>query len=235
MLTGGVSGISSVNSLRDVGITLDDNNRLVVDDVKLNDAIVDKGDAVSKLFGFTSTSSNSDFFVARRPESLKSSLGNGDITVRVLETDASGKPTKAEMVVGGVTYNSTQVTISQGGAIVPPEGIGLDGARFGYTGGVVTLGSPKTSTIKMTQGIADQASSYLDKTLSIDGIIANQKESVKKDIDNIDAQIITLKTQVLDYEKTLRSSLQNTENRVSQLTATQNFLKAQTDALNSNN
>ena len=235
VLTGGVSGISSVNSLRDVGITLDDNNRLVVDDVKLNDAIVDKGDAVSKLFGFTSTSSNSDFFVARRPESLKSSLGNGDITVRVLETDASGKPTKAEMVVGGVTYNSTQITISQGGAIVPPEGIGLDGARFGYTGGVVTLGSPKTSTIKMTQGIADQAASYLDKTLSIDGIIANQKESVKKDIDNIDAQIITLKTQVLDYEKTLRSSLQNTENRVSQLTATQNFLKAQTDALNSNN
>jgi flagellar hook-associated protein 2 len=235
VLTGGVSGISSVNSLRDVGITLDDNNRLVVDDVKLNDAIVDKGDAVSKLFGFTSTSSNSDFFVARRPESLKSSLGNGDITVRVLETDASGKPTKAEMVVAGVTYDSTKVTISQGGAIVPPEGIGLDGARFGYTGGVVTLGSPKTSTIKMTQGIADQAASYLDKTLSIDGIIANQKESVKKDIDNIDAQIATLKIQVLDYEKTLRSSLQNTENRVSQLTATQNFLKAQTDALNSNN
>lgn len=235
VLTGGVSGISSVNSLRDVGITLDDNNRLVVDDVKLNDAIVDKGDAVSKLFGFTSSSSNSDFFVARRPESLKSSLGNGDITVRVLETDASGKPTKAEMVVAGVTYDSTKVTISQGGAIVPPEGIGLDGARFGYTGGVVTLGSPKTSTIKMTQGIADQAASYLDKTLSIDGIIANQKESVKKDIDNIDAQIATLKIQVLDYEKTLRSSLQNTENRVSQLTATQNFLKAQTDALNSNN
>jgi flagellar capping protein FliD len=87
----------------------------------------------------------------------------------------------------------------------------------------------------MTQGIADQAASYLEKTLSIDGIIANQKESVKKDIDNIDAQIITLKTQVSDYEKTLRSSLQNTENRVSQLTATQNFLKAQTDALNSNN
>lgn len=235
VLTGGVSGISSVNSLRDVGITLDDNNRLVVDEVKLNDAIVDKGDAVSKLFGFTSSSSNSDFFVARRPESLKSSLGNGDITVRVLETDASGKPTKAEMVVAGVTYDSTKVTISQGGAIVPPEGIGLDGARFGYTGGVVTLGSPKTSTIKMTQGIADQAASYLEKTLSIDGIIANQKESVKKDIDNIDAQIITLKTQVSDYEKTLRSSLQNTENRVSQLTATQNFLKAQTDALNSNN
>jgi flagellar hook-associated protein 2 len=235
VLTGGVSGISSVNSLRDVGITLDDNNRLVVDEVKLNDAIVDKGDAVSKLFGFTSSSSNSDFFVARRPESLKSSLGNGDITVRVLETDASGKPTKAEMVVAGVTYDSTKVTISQGGAIVPPEGIGLDGARFGYTGGVVTLGSPKTSTIKMTQGIADQAASYLDKTLSMDGIIANQKESVKKDIDNIDAQIATLKTQVLDYEKTLRSSLQNTENRVSQLTATQNFLKAQTDALNSNN
>jgi flagellar hook-associated protein 2 len=235
VLTGGVSGISSVNSLRDVGITLDDNNRLVVDEVKLNDAIVDKGDAVSKLFGFTSSSSNSDFFVARRPESLKSSLGNGDITVRVLETDASGKPTKAEMVVAGVTYDSTKVTISQGGAIVPPEGIGLDGARFGYTGGVVTLGSPKTSTIKMTQGIADQAASYLDKTLNIDGIIANQKESVKKDIDNIDAQIATLKIQVLDYEKTLRSSLQNTENRVSQLTATQNFLKAQTDALNSNN
>jgi flagellar hook-associated protein 2 len=235
VLTGGVSGISSVNSLRDVGITLDDNNRLVVDDVRLNDAIVDKGDAVSKLFGFTSSSSNSDFFVARRPESLKSSLGNGDITVRVLQTDSSGKPTRAEMVVAGVTYDSTQVTISQGGAIVPPEGIGLDGARFGYTGGVVTLGSPKTSTIKMTQGIADQAASYLEKTLSIDGIIANQKESVKKDIDNIDAQIATLKTQVLDYEKTLRSSLQNTENRVSQLTATQNFLKAQTDALNSNN
>ena len=340
VLTGGVSGISSVNSLRDVGITLDDNNRLVVDEVKLNDAIVDKGDAVSKLFGFTSSSSNSDFFVARRPEFLnisknngfsstnqnfflgtpptnlspslintdivvrvletndsgkptkaemvvagvtynstqvtissegsiippsgiglngakfsygggvvtsggtpqtstikmtRADVGNSDVLVRVLQTDSSGKPTKAEMVVAGVTYDSTKVTISQGGAIVPPEGIGLDGARFGYTGGVVTLGSPKTSTIKMTQGIADQAASYLDKTLSRDGIIANQKESVKKDIDNIDAQIATLKIQVLDYEKTLRSSLQNTENRVSQLTATQNFLKAQTDALNSNN
>ncbi len=139
------------------------------------------------------------------------------------------------MVVAGVTYDSTQVTISQGGAIVPPEGIGLDGARFGYTGGVVTLGSPKTSTIKMTQGIADQVASYLDQSLSADGVIANQKDSIQTDIDNIDAQMATLKTQVSDYEKTLRASLQNTENRVSQLTATQSFLKAQTDAMNSNN
>jgi flagellar hook-associated protein 2 len=340
VLTGGVSGLSDMNSLRDVGITLDDNNRLVVDDVKLNDAIVEKGDAVAKLFGFTSTSSNSDFFVARRPEFLnisknsgfsstnknfflgnpptnlasslvntdivvrvletndsgkptkaemvvagvtynstqvtissggsiippsgiglnganffygggvvisggtpqtttikmtRADVGNTDVVVRVLQTDSSGKPTKAEMVVAGVTYDSTQVTISQGGAIVPPEGIGLDGARFGYTGGVVTLGSPKTSTIKMTQGIADQVASYLDQSLSADGVIANQKDSIQTDIDNIDAQMATLKTQVSDYEKTLRASLQNTENRVSQLTATQSFLKAQTDAMNSNN
>ncbi len=236
ILTGGVSGLSSVSSLRDVGITLDKDNYLVVDDVKLNDAIVDKGDAVAKLFGFTSTSSNSDFFVARRPDVLKSSLGNTDITVRVLETDTSGKPTKAEMVVAGVTYNSTQVTISQGGAIIPPEGIGLDEARFGYSGGVIALGgAAKTTTIKMTQGIADQVASYLDTTLSTDGVLANQKASIQETIDSIDAQIATLKTQVADYEKTLRASLQNTENRVSQLTATQNFLKAQTDALNSNN
>ncbi|MFM7623096.1 MAG: flagellar filament capping protein FliD, partial [Alphaproteobacteria bacterium] len=53
VLTSSVSGLSGVNSLRDVGITLDRDNRLVVDDVKLNDAIVDKGDAVAKLFGFT--------------------------------------------------------------------------------------------------------------------------------------------------------------------------------------
>jgi flagellar hook-associated protein 2 len=236
VLTGGVSGLPSMNSLRDVGITLDRDNYLVVDDVKLNDAIVDKGDAVAKLFGFTSTSTNSDFFVARRPDSLKPSLGNSDITVRVLETDTSGKPTKAEMVVAGVTYNSTQVTISQGGAIVPPEGIGLDGARFGYSGGVIAAGgAAKTTVIKMTQGIADQVASYLDTTLSTDGILANQKESIQKDIDNIDTQIATLKTQVSDYEKNLRSSLQNAENKVSQLTATQNFLKAQTDALNANN
>ncbi|MFN7666851.1 MAG: flagellar filament capping protein FliD [bacterium] len=341
LLTGGVSGLSSVNSLRDVGITLDRDNYLVVDDVKLNDAIVDKGDAVAKLFGFTSTSTNSDFFVARRPDVLniskntgvtstnknfflatpptnlapslvnsdivvrvletdtsgkptkaemvvagvtynstqvsissggsimppsgigldgarfsyggaainvggtpqssiikmsRADVGNTDVVVRVLETDTSGKPTKAEMVVAGVTYNSTQVTISQGGAIVPPEGIGLDGARFGYSGGVIAAGgAAKTTVIKMTQGIADQVASYLDTTLSTDGILANQKESIQKDIDNIDTQIATLKTQVSDYEKNLRSSLQNAENKVSQLTATQNFLKAQTDALNANN
>jgi flagellar hook-associated protein 2 len=235
MLTGQVSGVSGVNTLRDIGITLDKENRLVVDDVKLNDAIVDKGDAVAKLFGFSSSSSSSDFFVARRPDSLKSSLGNTDITVRVLETNASGKPIKAEMVVGGVTYNSTQVTISDGGAIVPPSGIGLDGARFGYTGGVVTVGSPKTSTIKMTQGIADTVASYLDTSLSTDGVLANQKDSIQKNIDKIGTQMATLKTQVADYEKGLRLSLQSTESRVSQLTATQNFLKAQTDALAANN
>ena len=235
-LTGQVSGVPRVNTLRDIGITLDRENRLVVDDVKLNDAIVDKGDAVTKLFGFNSTSSSSDFFVAMRPDSLKSSLGNTDITVRVLETDTSGKPTRAEMVVAGVTYNSTQVTISQGGAIVPPEGIGLNGARFGYSGGVVTAGSPaKTSTIKMTQGIADTVASYLDTSLSTDGVIANQKNSIQKDIDKIGTQIATLKTQVADYEKGLRLSLQGSESRVSQLTATQNFLKAQTDALAASN
>ncbi|MFM7631617.1 MAG: flagellar filament capping protein FliD, partial [Alphaproteobacteria bacterium] len=149
VLTSSVSGLSGVNNLRDVGITLDKDNRLVVDDVKLNDAIVDKGDAVAKLFGFTSTSSNSDFFVALRPESLKGDLGNSDIVVRVLQTDTSGKPLKAEMVVAGVSYDSTKITISQSGAIIAPEGIGPDGARFGYAGGVVTLGgTPKTSTIK---------------------------------------------------------------------------------------
>jgi flagellar capping protein FliD len=87
----------------------------------------------------------------------------------------------------------------------------------------------------MTQGIADTVASYLDTSLSTDGVLANQKDSIQKDIDKIGTQMATLKTQVADYEKGLRLSLQSSESRVSQLTATQNFLKAQTDALAANN
>ena len=236
LITGGISGISGVNSLRDIGITLDKSNRLVVDDTKLNDAIVDSGGAVAKLFGFNGSSSNSAFFISRRPDTLKSSLANTDITVRVLETNADGKPTKAEMVVGGVTYNSTQVTISDSGSITPPDGIGLVGARFGYTGGVIASGgAAKTTTVKMTQGIADVVASYIDKNLSTNGVIASQKASIQKDIDTKNSDIVKLQDQVKTYEKGLRSSLQGSEENISKLTATQNFLKAQIDSMSSSN
>ena len=145
ILSGVVEGLEAggLNNLRDVGVTFTADNRLSVDETKLDDALLTDFEAVRRLFAFDAEQGNDDFVTLARPGTLPAGLTGEAITVRVLETDADDRPVAAEFEVGGVV---TAATIANG-FIKGPTGTDFEGFTLGYEGPVVNAGEDRKSVV----------------------------------------------------------------------------------------
>ncbi len=248
MLGAGVAGIDFStgvpNNLRSIGITFDTNtNLLTINDAVLDNIILNNPEQVAAIFGKQSTSTNAAFRVLQQPKNLSADFfttttitnSNGtfivdmakDINVSVLETDADGRVLQAEIVFDSNTYTATV----QNGVITAPAGSPLEGFLIDYNGGVVNAGDPPVTTvINASQGIADKLANYFDSLLDFGGVFEiAQKDLAEKEV-RIQKQIDTLEFQLLQYRDRLIQQFLATEQRVSQLQTTQNFLKSFIDA-----
>lgn len=217
---------SGINNFRDAGITLDENNKLVIDDAVLDDALLEKGDEIKNLFSFQAPSSNANFNVLGRPDILSTIAGN-DIVVNVLGTSGTGVATSANIVYGGNTYTAT----IQNGIIRAPEGSPLEGFAFGYVGPVVNEGvdTPQTTTIKPTQGLADRIGAFLETSLGTDGLLSrsivdleDKNTRINKDIDLLNRQIELYRERLAAQFVTVQKNVSILESIKSSLDATFN-------------
>ena len=163
------NGSGTFSSLRDLGIELDGNLKLSIQDpATLDNALIDNLDDVKNFFGSTYTSDNSNLALLGNTSSQPSTSFALDITV-----DGSGDITGAS--VGGdaslFTFTGTSIIGAEGGI--------YEGLRFSYIGGVNT-----TVNVDIQQGLATRLDNVLDlysRTTS-DGII--QQERVRLETEN---------------------------------------------------
>lgn len=162
---GGVVGLDpgALSSLRGAGITLDANNRLTVDDSKLDNALLTKLDEVRGVFEFSFQSSSSELAVFSRTNALAAS----SMTIDIVDADNDGTPESA-------TINGVAADLN-GSTIKGPAGSAFEGLELIWAGSGST-----TIDVEATQGIADRLFNVVGPaTDTLGGTISQAVDSLK--------------------------------------------------------
>lgn len=176
------------NSLATLGITLDRDNKMVIDENTLDNALLSNLDAIKSLLGFSMESSSTSIMLLRRPATLMADNFTLDITV-----DATGAMTNV-----AVDGDSSKFTIN-GTRITGVEGTEFAGLVFVYTGGSASV------DIKLTSGIADQI--YQIGALASDratGSLQSKIDDLRDHNSDLESRAADIRTKAEAYGENLR-------------------------------
>ncbi|MCX7337998.1 MAG: flagellar filament capping protein FliD [Alphaproteobacteria bacterium] len=161
-------GALPLSYLAQAGITLNYDSAkpelsgsLSVDTKKLEDTVYNKFDQVKQLFGNNASSTNSNFKVWDIGRTLNPIIAGALITVTYTgNMDGTFAAVLSTPNQVDVTINPVPESLIQG----PPGSI-YDGFKIGYMGAAVQPGQSVTTTMTVTQGIADPFNSALKNSL----------------------------------------------------------------------
>lgn len=198
-------GGTALSTLREVGITLDPDNKLVMDEAKFDTAVIDKFDEVRAIFETNVTSSNTEFRMTKNQSTTASLSFAIDITM--------AGPSISSVSVGGDT---SLFTIS-GSTITGNAGTAYEGMTFAYVGTTNT-----TVNIDIKGGIADSLDATLFKFADIlNGDLSKEMSSLTSQ----NTQMQQRSTRVIERAEAYRESLINKyANFESRLAAAQTVL-----------
>ena len=181
------AGGTALSTLREVGITLDQDNKLVMDEVKFDTAVIDKFDEVRAIFETNVTTSNTEFRMTKNQSTTASLSFAIDITM-------SGA-TIASASVGG---DNSLFTIS-GTTITGNTGTAYEGMTFAYVGTANT-----TVNIDIKGGVADSLDSIIFKFSDIlNGDLSKEMTSLTSQ----NTQMQQRSTRVIERAEAYRDSL----------------------------
>jgi len=188
-MIGSASDSTSVATLADMGITIDDDNKLEIsDESKLNSALLNNYDDIQKFFQ-TSVTSDSDNILLLRNTSTAASMSFAiDIT-----TDANGAITGAS-----VNGDSSAFTID-GSRLIGKTGSAYEGLTFVYAGT-----TSATVNIDLNQGIADRLYNALDDYSST---TAGRVQDAIDTLDQTDTKLNTESDTIRERADAYRSKL----------------------------
>lgn len=202
------SGTSDTN-LAALGITFDDDNKLVVDDSALGNALLDNLDDIEALFSYQMTSSSGDLGLVRHPNS------SFDFTLDVT-VDSSGTLQSAS--VGG---DSSLFTVS-GSTIKGATGSIYEGLTLVYSGS-----TSKSIDVVLTQGIADKMYYSSDAVGNSDtGTLVDVIDSLENNNDILNDKIDSLTTSTQTYASYLYTLYSSMAAKISEAETTVKLLKA---------
>jgi flagellar hook-associated protein 2 len=201
-------------SLGAIGITVNSDNNLEIDNDTLSTALNDNFDSVKKLFSYTAGSSSSDLALVAHGTSTYV----GTFTLNVT-TDSSGNITAASAT--DANGNATALSYS-GTSIIGIKGTAYEGLQFSFTGK-----QSESVTVTTSQGIADklyQISSQADDTSG--GTIQSLIDSIKSQDDDLQSRATSLQTSANTYYDHLLDYYGRLESRISEANQTADLLKA---------
>lgn len=156
----------AIETIRDLGITIGNNNRLEIsDEVKLDAALLNNFDDVKLAFASGAETDNTEFRLTGN-----SSLGGGQSIVFNLTTDGAG-------TITGVTANGDGAAFTiEGNRIIGVAGTQYAGLRFTYVGTETNV----TINANLTQGLADKIINGGDRfTDNVTGSIIREKAALQ--------------------------------------------------------
>ena len=221
-----VDGIGSgaLATLRDIGITLNDDGLLVVDSGELDSNLVDKLDEVRGVFGFGFQSSSPDIRLVARNKLLDV----GTFTI----TDPGGAIDGTNLQVGGVDAFEVDGSILRGLAGTIYEGMSLAYNRDTADAGAAA----KDITITTTLGIAERLYQRLDNYINAgDGLITQEVIRLTAQNETFTDKISELETRLVTYQNMLIDKYAAMEQAIAQAQAMASQLEAFLNAGNKNN
>lgn len=187
---GAVGGLGqgAVATLAGLGIKLDQDNRLQIDEAKLDDKLTSDLDAVRNLFEFRFTSSSDKLRVFARDNRL----ADNAFTVSVVDADNDGVPESA-------TADGVALQI-EGNRLKGADGTAYAGLQMIWVG----QGSDNID-VTATQGVADRIFNNLDRVLGdgdgsltkVADALDRQSADFQKEIGRIDERADRLREQLV--------------------------------------
>lgn len=194
------SGGTTLGTLREIGITLDADNRLAVKEADLDVAIVSKFDELRNIFESNVTNDNAEFAMLGNTSKLSAANITFDITV-------SGG------VITGVTANGDSNLFDfSGTSITGKAGTIYEGMRFAYIGT-----SNATVNFGIKQGLADLLDNTIDTIAdSVTGSLAKQKASLTSQNTDLLARADRVRERADDFRNSLIDRYAKYESQIAQ-------------------
>lgn len=140
------SGGTTLSTLRNVGITLDTDNKLVMDETKFDTALIDKFSEVRDIFQAKVTVDNTEFRMTKNT----STNGNQNFAMQI---------TMSGGAISGVSVGGDSSLFDfSNGTITGKTGTAYEGMSFAYIGTADT-----TVNVNVQAGLSDTISSTIDK------------------------------------------------------------------------
>lgn len=140
------SGGTTLSTLRNVGITLDTDNKLVMDETKFDTALIDKFSQVRDIFQAKVTVDNTEFRMTKNT----STSGSQNFAMQI---------TMSGGVINGVSVGGDSSLFDfSNGTITGKTGTAYEGMSFAYIGTTDT-----TVNVNIQSGLSDTLSSTIDK------------------------------------------------------------------------
>lgn len=200
----------AVASLAGLGIRLDTDNRLVLDEAALDAKLVGDLDAVRDVFEFRFTASSPDLGVFDRTNGL----ADASFTVSIVDADGDGVPE-------GATADGVALEID-GSRLVGRDGTAYAGLELLWTG----RGSA-TIDVTATQGVADRLHNLLEAALDdVDGTLTRATENLgerstdhRAEIERIEARAERYRQQLIERFGAMEAALAVAKSMLEQVRA----------------
>ncbi|WP_026791210.1 flagellar filament capping protein FliD [Pleomorphomonas oryzae] len=206
-------------SMSTIGLSLDENNELVLDEDTLNDVLNSDPSTIQKLFSYTYESSSSELGILYRGTNAPSTF-TLDITV-----DDSGNLT-------GATVNGQSglfTVTSTGHGLKGVEGTAYEGYTFVYNGT-----TSQSITVTQASGMAEQLYNITEAAIDeSDGSITTVVTSLQDKDDDYQDQIDTITDRADTYKQNLKTRYANIQAKISSAQSTLDYLTALLDSQNS--
>lgn len=224
-------------SLSQLGIELDKDGMLIIDNEVLDQRLIDDVDEVEKFFSFNMTSSDANVtFISNGSNTQPNLDENGNVIPYYLTiegTDADGNITGASLKTGPGMADFSDGTVEiKGNVLTFTDKTGANELKIIYNGGT-NMGQVTDIEITPTRGIADSfyhvqkdytnaGTGQFDKKVIT---LEERNEEITKQIDNIDQRVDR-------YEKMIKAKFLKTEQAMALSDSLLKQLEQQFDAMN---
>jgi flagellar hook-associated protein 2 len=221
-------------SLSQIGVTMGSDYKLAIDDSAMDPKLLANVGAVSKLFGFSSTTSDSRINVISR----SSSTQGGTYYLGIDGTDGSGMATGVYLNTAQNTGDSTDGSLNMlGNNVFQASSLSAaNGLTLGFTNTDPNLGAISNIQITVQRGIADTFFDFFSSLTSTGtGVIDTQVSNITSQNSSYQSQIDTLNGRLATEKTNLTNKYAAMETALSQLSALQNQISQFFSASNNSN
>ncbi|WP_081581619.1 flagellar filament capping protein FliD [Pararhodospirillum photometricum] len=199
-----------------IGLSMDENNKLVIDETTLNEALLQKIDLIQNFFETQVDTSSTDVRVPYRAEGM----AQGTYTVSVVSNGTS--ITSAKLFGPGLDAAGVDLTVN-GSTLYAPKSSSLYGLYIAYD----DTKNTETNTFTITNGFADNLLSGFDTyTNASDGILTETISNLSDQIDEKQEKRDKVATDSTKYESTLINYYARLEKKIAEADVKLQYLEA---------
>lgn len=242
IVSSGVPGLDAeFSTLAQIGINIESDFTLQIEDEDMDNALLNNLDEVRKLFGFDFTSSDSRLSVINPgSQAIPNYDSDGNplpYYINIAGTDTDGKPTDAnlqtEAGVGTGGLGNGSINIS--GSLMTASGnTDADGMVF-FFNGAPSLGPVDDIEVTFTRGVADQLFNFFEEISQVGGEIDDIKTNLLTQNENYDEDIGKIESRLEIQRASLEARFIAMETAMLQINNLKESLSQQISAMSGDN